>query len=191
MNFLAHIYLSGDDPELMVGNFIADFVKGNKKDAYSPGIKKGIELHRAIDDFTDHHPVALRSQSRIRSSQGKYSGIVIDLFYDHFLAKNFINYHEQPLKEFSRNTYTTVKKYWLVLPTGVQFLLPFMIQRNWLLNYSTIEGINRALTGLSMRVSFKNKMNEAVKDLKEHYTELEDDFNEFFPLLKDLVDSRR
>src|SRR5205823_15097016 len=101
MNFLAHIYHSGEDDELMVGNFIADFVKGRKKDDYPERIKKGIELHRKIDYFTDHHPVTLRSQARIRKKQGKYSGVVIDLFYDHFLAKNFTKYHSLPLKDFS------------------------------------------------------------------------------------------
>src|SRR5438477_11389856 len=105
MNFLAHIYLSGSDEQIMIGNFIADFVKGNKKNEYPSRIKKGIELHRLIDDFTDHHAITLRSKERIRQRQGKYAAVVIDIFYDHFLAKNFSEYHPQPLKEFSEKTY--------------------------------------------------------------------------------------
>src|ERR1700752_360781 len=101
LNFLAHIYLSGNDDQLMIGNFIADYVKGKKKDEYPPGIKKGIELHRAIDDFTDHHEITSRSKNRLRSKYGKYSGVITDLYYDHFLASNFSIYHNVPLKEFT------------------------------------------------------------------------------------------
>ena len=180
MNFLAHVFLSGNDEEIIVGNFIADFVKGKKKDEYPQQIKRGIELHRMIDDFTDHHPVVLRSQSRIRHHQGRYSGVVIDLFFDHFLAKNFSEYHPDSLKSFSEQTYSVLKRHWHVLPIGVHLFLPFMIGRNWLLNYSTIEGIDRTLKGISRRVSFENKMNEAVEDLRENYSELETDFKEFF-----------
>ena len=183
MNFLAHIVLSGNDPQVMVGNFIADFVKGKKKEEYYPLVRKGIELHRAIDDFTDHHPVTLRSMKRIRAKHGKYSGVVIDLFYDHFLAKDFHLYQSLPLKDFSEKTYTILNKHWDMLPVGVHLFLPFMIERNWLLNYATLDGINRALSGLSIRVSFENKMNEAIMDLKEQYSDFENDFREFFPLL--------
>src|SRR5437763_302491 len=140
MNFLAHIYLSGDDPQLMIGNFIADFVKGKKKDDYPLKIKQGIELHRVIDDFTDHHPVTARSKNRLRMKYGKYSGVIVDLFYDHFLAADFSEYSDLSLQEFSQRTYDILNKNKSVLPDGVIYFLPFMIERNWLLNYATIEG---------------------------------------------------
>ena len=167
----------------MVGNFIADFVKGNKKENYAPGIKTGIELHRKIDDFTDHHSIHLRSQQRIREQQGKYAGVVIDLFYDHFLAKNFSDYHPVKLQQYSENTYEVLKKNWDLLPPGVHYFLPYMIERNWLLNYASIEGIGRALNGLSVRVAFKNNMCLATEELQQHYVLFEKDFREFFPLL--------
>jgi acyl carrier protein phosphodiesterase len=187
MNFLAHIYLSGNDEEIMVGNFIADFVKGNKKNAYPDRVRKGIEIHRQIDDFTDHHVVTGRSKDKLRGKYGKYSGIIVDLFYDHFLAANFSEYSKVPLQDFSQNTYAILNKHSDLLPEGVHYFLPFMIERNWLLNYATIEGIGRALSGLSLRVSFENKMGESVVDLKEHYQSFENDFREFFPLLIDFV----
>jgi acyl carrier protein phosphodiesterase len=187
MNFLAHIYLSGDDEEIMVGNFIADFVKGRKKDDYPEKVRKGIELHRMIDDFTDHHEITERSKKRLRTKYGKYSGIIVDLYYDHFLAANFSDYHSLPLQDFSQKTYRTLQKYKGNLPEGVHYFLPFMIERNWLLNYATIEGIGRALSGLSIRVSFENKMAESVKDLQENYKEFKSDFQEFFPHLENFV----
>ena len=183
MNFLAHIYLSGADEELMIGNFIADFVKGKKKDLYPDRIRKGIELHRAIDDFTDHHPVTEESKARLRPLYGKYSGVIVDLYYDHFLAANFSMFSEESLVDYSAKTYASIKKYEAVLPEGVLFFLPYMIERNWLLNYATIEGVGRALSGLSTRVSFENKMNESVNELRQYYPLFENEFHRFFPEL--------
>jgi len=190
MNFLAHIYLSGSNNQLMIGNFIADFVKGKKKDDYPDEIRKGIELHRFIDHYTDHHEVVLKSIRRIQPRQEKYSGVVVDILYDHFLAANFPEYADTSLQDFSNNTYRLLKENWDSLPEGVHFFLPFMIERNWLLNYATIEGIGNALSGLSRRVKYANRMNEAVKDLQENYSELESDFRTFFPELRQEVGKR-
>src|SRR5690349_12341831 len=100
MNFLAHIFLSGDDPEIMVGNFIGDFVKGrNLDDRFSSGIVKGIELHRAIDEYTDSHPVVAQSKNRLRPKYRHYAPVIVDVFYDHFLAKNWKNYHPTSLED--------------------------------------------------------------------------------------------
>ena len=174
----------------MIGNFIADFVKGKKKDDYPEKIRKGIELHRAIDDFTDHHEITKRSKDRIRNKYSKYSGVIIDLFYDHFLAANFHEFHELSLQDFSQNTYAILMANKSILPEGVQYFLPFMMERNWLLNYATIDGIGRALTGLSKRVSFENKMDESVAELKEFYELFELDFRVFFPALIAFTDAR-
>lgn len=167
----------------MVGNFIADFVKGRKKFDYPDGIRKGIELHRQIDDYTDHHPITSLSKDRLRPKYSKYSGVIVDIYYDHFLAHNFSQYSEIPLVEYSAQTYKILNEYSEFLPEGVHYFLPFMIERNWLLNYASIEGIGRALSGLSKRVSFENKMDESVADLREHYQAFENEFNLFFPEL--------
>ncbi|MBK6397509.1 MAG: DUF479 domain-containing protein [Bacteroidetes bacterium] len=183
MNFLAHIFLSGNDEQLMIGNFIADYVKGNKKDLFPDQIRKGIELHRAIDDYTDHHPVTEDSKARLRPKYRKYSGVIVDLYYDHFLARNFEMYSEIPLPEFTQRTYAILLENQDVLPDGVKQFLPYMIERNWLQNYATIEGIGRTLTGLSKRVSFENKMDESVQDLQADYAIYKNEFHRFFPQL--------
>lgn len=174
----------------MIGNFIADFVKGKKKDDYPDEIRKGIELHRFIDHYTDHHEVVLKSIRRIHDSQEKYSGVVVDILYDHFLAANFSYYSAIPLQDFSQKTYSILQSNLNILPEGVHYFLPFMIERNWLLNYATIDGIGRALAGLSKRVKYENKMHEAVLDLQAHYHDLESDFRIFFPELMKAVTER-
>jgi acyl carrier protein phosphodiesterase len=183
LNFLAHIYLSGNDQQLMIGNFIADYVKGKKKDEYPLKIRRGIELHRAIDDYTDHHAITGRSKDRLRAKYGKYSGVITDLYYDHFLAAGFSEYHALSLEEFSKKTFEVLNENLEVLPEGVRYFLPYMIERNWLISYSTVEGIGRALSGLSKRVSFENKMDESVRELKDQYEYFKNDFKEFFPEL--------
>lgn len=167
----------------MVGNFIADFVKGRRKFDYPEGIRKGIELHRQIDEYTDHHPVTTLSKDRLRPKYRKYSGVIVDLYYDHFLAHDFSLYSSLSLEDYSHRTYRILHEYTEFLPEGVHYFLPFMIERNWLLNYASVEGIGRALTGLSKRVSFENKMDESVADLREHYAAFENEFNLFFPEL--------
>ncbi|HNP98936.1 MAG TPA: acyl carrier protein phosphodiesterase, partial [Bacteroidia bacterium] len=149
----------------------------------------GIELHRAIDDFTDHHPITSLSKERLRPKYSKYSGVIVDLYYDHFLAHNFDRYSDVPLQQYSEQTYQVLLEYKEILPEGVNYFLPFMIERNWLLNYASIEGIGRALTGLSKRVSFENKMDESVADLREHYSAFENEFGRFFPELITFVNS--
>jgi|SRR6185436_15574722 len=175
----------------MIGNFIADYVKGNKKNDFPEKIRKGIELHRAIDDFTDHHPLTGRSKERIRKKYGKYSGVIVDLYYDHFLAANFSRFHDQPLKKYSRKVYDILMVHHSALPEQVQYFLPFMVERNWLLNYATVEGIGRTLAGLSKRVNFENKMDEATEELKLFYPDFEIDFMEFFPKLTEFSKEKR
>ncbi len=191
MNFLAHIFLSGNDNELMIGNFIADFIKGQKKNEFPPQIVKGIELHRAIDDFTDHHPVTMQSKRRLYPSQHKYSGVVVDLYYDHFLAKHFSAYSKVSLIEFASFTYDIILLNKKILPPMVLNFLPYMIERNWLANYASFEGIDRTLIELGKRVSFENKMHEASVDLKKHYSNFEEEFFLFFPQLINFVASKR
>lgn len=191
MNFLAHIYLSGSNDELMIGNFIADFVKGSKKNNYPPVICHGIELHRMIDHFTDHHPITSLSKRRLYPNHHKYSGVVVDLYYDHFLAKNFQLYSETSLVNFADATYRTIMNFREILPFEVQGFLPYMIERNWLVNYATVQGIAQTLTGLGKRVSFKNQMHEAVVDLERDYDLFENEFSRFFPELITFAASKR
>ncbi|MBR9999478.1 MAG: DUF479 domain-containing protein [Cyclobacteriaceae bacterium] len=181
MNFLAHAYLARDSESLLVGNFIGDFVKGTQFLHFDPGIIEGILLHRKIDEFTDNHFVFRRSRKRIRDKYRHYSGVIIDLFYDHFLAKNWGNYAEKPLGEFADHVYRILQEHLEIIPPKAKNMLPYMIKYNWLVNYSTIDGIDKSLKGLSRRTIHNSGMENAAGDLRELYLDFEMDFFEFFP----------
>ncbi len=183
MNFLAHIYLSGKDENLLLGNFIADMVKGRQIEKYSPDVVKGIRLHRKIDEFTDSHPYVARSKDRIREKYRHYSGVVVDMYYDHFLAINWKYYSDEPLETFVENAYNVLLRNYIMLPSRAKFILPIMIGSNWLVNYADLKSLQRHMEGMSRRTSFNSGMEEAVTDLKKHYKEFGQDFAEFFPEL--------
>ena len=180
MNFLAHIYLSGPNEKLMVGNFMGDFIKGNQYLEYEKDFQLGILLHRSIDEFTDSHPVVNKSKDKLREKYRHYAGVIVDVFYDHFLAKNWVDYHNETLIQFTDKVYLTVNKYLSILPERAQYVFPYMKDGNWLYHYSRVEGINSALTGMSRRTKFDSKMNEASLDLQKHYDEFHDEFRLFF-----------
>jgi len=186
MNFLAHIFLSGDNDQLAIGNFIGDFVKGrNLDERFDPLIVKGIELHRAIDEFTDSHGVVQQSKNRLRPKYRHYSGVIVDMFYDHLLAKNWNDYHDVSLPVFADKFYALIKKNENVLPAEVNHMMTYMATGNWLVNYAKTEGLNRALTGMSKRTPFDSQMDEAVADLVKHYPLFESEFKDFFPQLNE------
>ncbi|MFK7951283.1 MAG: ACP phosphodiesterase [Ekhidna sp.] len=187
MNFLAHIYLSGNNEELMVGNFIGDFVKGNQLDEYSPSIQQGIRLHRAVDYFTDTHDIVLQSKKKLREKYRHYAPVIVDVYYDHFLAKNWSQFSSIPLKEYTHSFYETMTKYQNQIPKGVIHMLNYMSKDNWLFNYQFIEGMDKALTGMSKRTKFDSKMEEASGSLEEYYDEFSEEFFAFFPELENHV----
>lgn len=182
MNFLAHLYLSGDRSGVMVGNFIGDFVKGRQvKSRFDEDVATGIELHRAIDEFTDGHPVVARSKLRLRPKFRHYSPVVADMFYDHFLAANWRDYCSVALPEYANSVYDLLKSYHEILPEGVRYMLPYMIKGNWLVSYAKPEGIHRALSGMATRTPYESGMEKAGKVLEAHYSDFRQEFMEFFP----------
>lgn len=181
MNFLAHLYLSGDDEEIIVGNFIADHVKGKKFENYSPGIQEGILLHRSIDSYTDAHPVFITSKNRLATKYRKYAGVITDMFYDHFLSAEWSRYHPEPIDVFTRRMYAILLKKFLILPPRTKRMLPFMAKDNWLKGYGSLEGIDMALKGMDRRTPFNSGMGEAVSDLRNDYDLFRDEFRRFFP----------
>jgi acyl carrier protein phosphodiesterase len=184
MNFLAHAALSGNNEKILVGNFIADFVKGKAAlQQFDPEIRNGILLHRAIDAFTDTHPTVALSKNRLRTKYRHYAGVIIDVFYDHFLARNWMTFHSVPLEVFADRVYSVVDKHFDVLPDAVTTFFPYMKRGNWLVSYAKVEGIARALTGMSRRTPYESKMDESVNELVEFYDEFEKEFHLFFPLL--------
>ncbi|MGB5818022.1 MAG: acyl carrier protein phosphodiesterase [Saonia sp.] len=180
MNFLAHIYLSFDNDEITIGNFIADSIRGNKYKHLPKKVQKGILLHRAIDTFTDTHPTVRKSTKRLHKNYSHYSGVIVDIFYDHFLAKNWSDYSQVPLERFVESFYDLLEDNYNLLPEGVKRMMPYMIADNWIYNYSKMEGIGRVLNGMNRRTKNRSKMNFAIVDLEEHYDKFESEFTSFF-----------
>ncbi len=180
MNYLAHIYLSGEDEQLKIGNFIADSVKGKSYNTFPERIQKGIILHRAIDYYTDSHPVVKKSVHRLFLNYSHYSAVIVDILYDHFLAANWDEYSNVPLEEYASGFYDLLKNNYEVLPERVQHFLPYMIQDNWLLSYATVEGIGRILHQMDYRTKNKSSMKLAVKELDLYYSEFGEEFKSFF-----------
>ena len=187
MNFLAHIYLSGDDDDIKIGNFLGDFVKGrlNKltNAQYSSGVIKGMALHREIDFFTDTHPIVKQSIDRLQPKYHKFSGIVIDMFYDHILAINFNQYSSISLVEYAQKFYDLLERRKAEIPEPMGRMVESMVTRNWLLSYKTYEGIEWALTGISKRLSFESGIENATEELRKDYDLYKTEFQLYFPEL--------
>ncbi len=183
MNFLAHLYLSPEDEHITLGNFIADAVKGKDFDKYNDKIKDGILLHRAIDKYTDQHPVFRRSAQKLNGKYKKYSAVIIDIYYDHFLARNWEDYSKTDLVDFVSGAYKILIKNYFLLPKKSKRILPFMIAQNWLVGYANLVDLQRVFNGMARRTTFDSGMENALTDLKNNYTVFENDFREFFPEL--------
>lgn len=187
MNFLAHIYLSGENDHIKIGNFIADGIHGKNFDEFPIDVQKGIRLHREIDSFTDFHPIFRQSKHRLHERYGHYSGVIMDIFYDHFLAKNFSNYSKVPLKDFSENFYKVLDTNFSILTPRFQKILPILKEENWLLMYATIEGISHILYNMDRRTRLRSKMQFSVEELKSFYSEFETEFTLFFAEMENFV----
>ncbi|MCD8405636.1 acyl carrier protein phosphodiesterase [Tenacibaculum dicentrarchi] len=185
MNLLSHLYLSGNNTELMIGNFIADHINGNKFSHFKENIQKGIILHRQIDTYTDAHEIVRKSKRRLHERYGHYDGVIIDIFFDHFLAKNWATYSAIPLDIYVNSVYKLLEKNNSRLPEKTQNLLPSMVKYNWLYNYQFINGIQEVLNGINRRTKGKSQMNLASEDLAIHYHLFEEDFTLFFQELRD------
>jgi len=184
MNFLAHLFLSGANEDIMLGNFLGDFIKGSDFNGFDPNIIKGIQLHRSIDYFTDHNEITSKSKQRLTPKYRHYSSVIIDIFYDHFLAKNWADYSNEELQTFAKKVYTIIGKNKDILPEKALYVYPFMVKANWLYNYQFLEGVSNTLNGMAKRASFDSKMDEAIIELEEYYLDFENDFKEFFPTLQ-------
>ncbi|MFX0556889.1 ACP phosphodiesterase [Maribacter sp. CXY002] len=180
MNFLAHIYLSFGDNDITIGNFVADSIRGNKYQHLPERIQKGITLHRHIDTYTDAHKIPRMSSKRLHENYSHYSRVIVDIFYDHFLAKNWSTYSDMPLDVYVNDFYHLLKDNYLLLPDNTKRMMPHMISENWLYNYSKMEGIANVLNGMNRRTRNKSKMNFAIIDLEEHYSHFENEFTLFF-----------
>ncbi|NJL12460.1 MAG: DUF479 domain-containing protein [Microscillaceae bacterium] len=181
MNLLAHSFLSGSSAKILIGNFIADFIRGNQYTHLEEEIVRGIYLHRKIDQFTDAHPVVRQSTLRLRPDYGKYAPVLVDVFYDHFLAVHFELFSDTSLEAHAQHTYQVLLDNQFILPEIVQNFLPRMVAQNWLARYGEWEGLQNSLQGLNHRARFANHLDQSILSLKADYEAYDQDFLAFFP----------
>jgi len=188
LNFLAHAHLSRHDEELLVGQMLGDFLEPGWRERFPLGIIRGVELHQQVDRFTDTHPVFGQSRRRLGDSYRLSAGVLVDVFYDHFLARSWERYHpERPLLEFTRHVYDTLARHEPLLTGRLRYVLPSMSSHDWLGSYGDLHAVDRALRGISRRLSRPNPIGSGGQALREHYAELETDFHAFFPELEAFV----
>lgn len=190
MNFLAHLKLSGEHDNIMLGNFIADHIKGNKIYHLPQEVIDGIMLHRKIDFYTDNHPEFIKSRERLYEKYHKYAGVIMDVFYDHFLAKNWDDYSDFSLNSFTSYSYGVLLKNYLILPKRTKKILPILILNNWLSSYKDFSGLRKTFNVISKRASFKTNFNYVVDDLIVDYDKYEEEFKNFFPDISDFIEKQ-
>ncbi len=190
MNFLAHTYLSGCNDEIIVGNFMGDYVKGRNYVHLPELVRKGILIHRDIDTFTDAHAITRRSRLRLVERYHKYAGVIVDIFYDHFLAATWSDYCGIALKEYVDRTYDLLKRNYKTLPQGIKVWFPTFLENNWMMAYQTVDGIELVLDRMSANTSLPDHTSFAIERMREQYDEFKNDFREFFPMIIDFIENK-
>jgi acyl carrier protein phosphodiesterase len=183
MNYLAHFYLAEQSSQGLVGSLLGDFVKGRLDNRYPETVRRGIALHRAIDSFTDAHPLHLDSRNRISKERRRYAGIIIDVCYDHFLCKHWSKYSDESLADFVARVYNVLGERPGDLPERLQRILPHMIADDWLASYAELENVGRAIDGIARRIPRRNPLAGALLEIESNYAALDGDFQRFFPAL--------
>ena len=188
MNYLAHAFLSEKNPLSIIGNVMGDFVKGRPSDSYDGEILKWIIIHRKIDSFTDSHNIFRLSKRLISKSRRRYSGIIIDIAFDHFLAKNWLRYSSEDLSGFINRIYLALRQHESILPERLKNVLPRLVGEDWLGSYRTLDGIDLTLNRISRRFKRDNMLHNSVEEIRNNYDMLENNFMRFFPKLMSYVD---
>jgi acyl carrier protein phosphodiesterase len=183
MNLVAHQLLSFQNKELQIGNLLGETVKGKQYLHYSEMIQKGILLHRNIDSFTDSHEIVKHSSSYFHSTQHKFAPIVIDVIYDYFLIKNWQTFSDVSFSKFKKDCYQLFNEEYDQLPIKLQNTLYYLLKYDWFKNYSTIEGVQKTLEGIGKRAKFENNLHQIIPEFEKNYSNLENDFLNFFPQL--------
>lgn len=191
MNYLAHIYLSGDQPEMMVGGLLGDFVKGPLQGQLPQHIEKGIQLHRKIDVFTDQLPEVQMACSRFEAPFRRFAGIYLDMCYDHFLAKHWADFHQEPLDQYCQQFYQILNNHYDILPARAQRFNDIAPTVNWLEAYANFENLRPMLMRVGQRFKKTVPLHEGFHFLERDYEQLQDEFMQFFPRLIQFSDSQR
>ena len=191
MNYLAHIYLSGDCPDMMVGGLLGDFVKGPLQGNLPAQIEQGIQLHRKIDRFTDQQPEVVGALARFEPPFRRFAGIYLDLCYDHFLARDWPEFHHQSLAEFCQQFYRQLANHYSVLPAGAQRFNDIAPEVRWLESYANFEKLEPMLERIGQRFKKPVALANGFPLLQRDYQQLEQEFTQLFPRLVDFANSQR
>jgi len=183
LNFLAHIYLSGESDDIRFGNFIGDYVKGSDYRKYPELVRKGIMLHREIDYFTDSHPVVRRAKLRFANAYHKYAGVIVDIFFDYCLANQWQSYYPEELPWFTERFYYLLESRFNQLPRSMLSFITSLLKHDWLMAYTTPEGIEKVLKNMSIKTSLPDETEFAMNILNTQYDRINEEFSEFFPSL--------
>lgn len=181
MNFLAHLFLSRENESLLVGNFLADFVSNRDLFQFPEAVVEGVLLHRKIDTYTDNHPAVRRGVRRLHARHRKYAPVIIDVYYDYFLSKNWTLYNEQPLSVFAKSSYEILLRHLPIMPELLQKRLKNMVRDNWLMSYSHFDGLKKTFGFMKKRVSKPDLLTGAVESLRLYEAQMDEEFKTFFP----------
>jgi len=187
MNYLAHIFLSGKNEEVLIGNFIADSIRNKQVEELPEGMKKGVLLHRKIDTFTDQHPAVKETTKLLNAAHGKYAPVLLDIFYDYFLMKNWERYSDEDFDIFKERSYRILEKHMEWIPLKMRKNLPAMIAADWLTSYGKLEGIEFTISKVKSRVSKPDFLENPIESIFDHEEMLNNNFNLFFPDLQQVV----
>lgn len=192
MNFLAHLVLAEPVSEALAGNFLGDFVKGRlEADRFPDKILQGIRIHRAVDAFTDSHPIPLLSRNLVPKSRRRLGGIIVDIAYDHFLCNNWEKFSDDDFETFVRTSYRAIEENAQYLPPKLRPVVPRMIEQDWLTCYRTTEGIDLTFQRISHRAPILAPMTQAMEDMEANYDTWEKHFVDFFPEVVEYVKEQR
>ncbi|MFW9080257.1 ACP phosphodiesterase [Pseudomonas sp. P2757] len=186
MNYLAHLHLGGQRPGQLLGSLYGDFVKGRLQGQFDPEVEAAIALHRRIDVFTDRHPLVDVSLGRFSTTRRRYAGIVLDVFFDHCLARDWSRYADRPLAQFTSNVYRVLSGE-RQLPERLAQIAPHMMANDWLGSYQEFEVLEQVLRGISRRLSRPEELAGAMEELRRLYEPLSEDFALFYPQLQDFA----
>lgn len=190
LNYLVHLYLADPDPLCRLGNLVGDFVKGPLDDRWQDPLRRGLRQHRLVDVFAQDHPAFRRSRQRLDPAFGLCRGILVDVFYDHFLARNWQRHHELPLADFAAGVYRDIERYLPLLPEGFQEVAPRMISHDWLTSYRRPEAVGRALERLGRRLRRPRDLGAGLTEMLRHASALEADCEEFLANARDFLHHR-
>ena len=193
VNYLAHVFLSHETPDAIVGAMLGDFVKGRVIDGWGDDVRAAISLHRAIDRFTDRHPLTRASRALVSDERRRFAGILVDVFYDHFLARHWARFHPLPLAQFTQTIYRALLPRRTEFPPRLQRVLPWMVRDDWLASYAHVASVDAALHGLARRFRYGERaagLASGVSELERNYAPLEQNFLAFVPLLRGFAQTR-